>query len=467
MQRKRMKEVDEAPGKLPAQRHHFSSSFRLSLPPCFSARQGIRHMKIHLNNLPRVVIVGGGFGGLEAAKAMKHLNVRVTLLDRQNHHLFQPLLYQVATAALSPADIAQPLRGILHRQDNVEVILTNVEKVDPAAKKVLTSDGEVPYDFLVLAAGARHSYFGKDEWEKLAPGLKSLDDALEIRRRMLMAFEVAEKTADDAERRAALAFVIVGGGPTGVEMAGAIAEIARMTLRKDFRHIDPSQARVVLLDAAPRVLQAFVPELSESAKRQLEAIGVEVHVGTMVEKLEAEGVTPKGGEKIFARTIIWAAGNAASPLGASLAVPLDRQGRVIVNEDLSVPGHPEIFAIGDMAHFAPGGGDPLPGLSPVAMQEGRHVAKNIRIKLAGGWTEPFRYFDKGTMATIGTHRAVADAGFMRFSGFLAWLAWLFVHVLFLVSFRNKLSVVANWAYSYFTFGRGARLITGVKWANKR
>ncbi len=416
------------------------------------------------NSVPRVVIIGGGFGGLEAVKALRRVNVRVTLLDRQNHHLFQPLLYQVATAALSPADIAAPLRGILRRQENVEVILTNVEAIEPAMKTVVTSDGPIPYDFLILAAGARHSYFGNDEWEKYAPGLKSLDDALNIRRRMLMAFEIAEKTTDDAERRAAMTFVVVGAGPTGVEMAGAISEIARITLRKDFRHIDPAQTRVILLDAAPRVLPAFVPELSESAKRQLEAIGVEVRLNTMVEQLDADGVTPKGGGKIFARTLIWAAGNAASPLGASLGVPLDRQGRVIVREDLSVPGHPEVYVIGDQAHFATDGGSPLPGLSPVAMQQGRHVAENIRIKLAGGWTERFRYFDKGTMATIGTHAAVADAGFMRFSGFPAWLAWLFVHVVFLVSFRNKLIVLMSWAYSYFTFGRGARLITGVKWS---
>ena len=315
----------------------------------------------------------------------------------------------------TPADIRAAVARASRRA--IEV-LTNVRVI--SGEEVLTSDGEVPYDFLVLAAGARHSYFGKDEWEKLAPGLKSLDDALEIRRRMLMAFEVAEKTTDDAERRAALTFVIVGGGPTGVEMAGAIAEIARTTLRKDFRHIDPSQARVVLLDAAPRVLQAFVPELSESAKRQLEAIGVEVHVGTMVEKLEADGVTPKGGEKIFARTIIWAAGNAASPLGASLAVPLDRQGRVIVDEDLQRAGTSGVFAIGDMALSARGSGDPLPGALA------RHAGGPLRMReeypdqIAGGWTEPFRYFDKGTMATIGTHRAVADAGFMRLRGFLAW-----------------------------------------------
>ena len=420
-------------------------------------------MKVHQPSLPRVVIIGGGFGGLETAKALRNANVRVTLLDRQNHHLFQPLLYQVATAALSPADIAEPLRHILRKQENSEVILTEAQRVDTAAKKVITADGEVDYDYLVIAAGARHSYFGHEEWEKLAPGLKSLDDALEIRRRMLMSFEIAEKTEDPATRKAAMTFVVVGAGPTGVEMAGAIAEIARLTLVKDFRRIDPSQARVILLDFAQRVLPTFHPDLSESARKQLQRIGVEVRLGALVEQLTEEGVQLKDGEKIPARTLIWAAGNAASPLGASLGVPLDKQGRVIVNEDLSIPGHKEVFVIGDLAHFAVGGLPPLPGLSPVAMQQGRHVAKNIALLLIGGWTQRFTYFDKGTMATIGRHAAVADAGFIRFSGYIAWLAWLFVHIVFLVGFRNKLMVLFSWAYAYFTFGRGARLITGRAW----
>ena len=423
-------------------------------------------MKIHQRNLPRVVIIGGGFGGLEAAKALRKADVRVTLLDRQNHHLFQPLLYQVATAALSPADIAEPLRHILRKQENAEVILGEAERIDVHRKKVVTAEGELDYDFLIVAAGARHSYFGHEKWEKFAPGLKSLDDALEIRRRMLLAFEVAEKTDDDEERRAAMTFVIVGAGPTGVEMAGAVAEIARVTLVKDFRHIDSSQARVILLDSAPRVLQMLDPELSESARRQLFDIGVEVRPLTLVEKLSEEGVQIKGGEKIAARTIVWAAGNAASPLGASLGVPVDKQGRVIVRDDLSIPGHRDVFVIGDQAHFAPGGGAPLPGLSPVAMQQGRHAARNIRILLAGGWTEKFEYFDKGTMATIGRHRAVADAGFMRFSGLPAWLAWLFIHIIFLVGFRSKVMVLLSWAYAYVTYGRGARLITGRHWGSK-
>jgi NADH dehydrogenase len=423
-------------------------------------------MKIHQRNLPRVVIIGGGFGGLEAAKALRKVDVRVTLLDRNNHHLFQPLLYQVATAALSPADIAEPLRHILRRQENAEVILGEAERIDVHRKKVVLADGELDYDFLIVAAGARHSYFGHDKWEKIAPGLKSLEDALEIRRRMLLAFEIAERTDDDDERRAAMTFVVVGAGPTGVEMAGAIAEIARVTLVKDFRHIDSKQARIILLDSAPRVLQMFDPELSESARRQLFDIGVEVRSLTLVEKLTADGVQLKGGEKIAARTIVWAAGNMASPLGESLGVPLDKQGRVIVNEDLSIPGHREVFVIGDQAHFAPGGGTPLPGLSPVAMQQGRHAARNIRALLAGGWADKFEYFDKGTMATIGRNRAVADAGFMRFSGLPAWLAWLFVHIIFLVGFRNKLLVLINWTLAYVTYGRGARLITGRQWGTK-
>ncbi|MDQ3624015.1 MAG: NAD(P)/FAD-dependent oxidoreductase [Verrucomicrobiota bacterium] len=420
-------------------------------------------MTVHQRNLPRVVIVGGGFGGLAAAKALARVPVRVTLLDRQNHHLFQPLLYQVATAALSPADIAEPLRHIVRKQDNCEVILSEAQRVDVARKVLVSTDGDLPYDYLVLAAGARHSYFGQDHWEKFAPGLKSLDDALEIRRRMLLAFEIAEKTEDTAERTAALTFVIVGAGPTGVEMAGAISEIARVTLVRDFRHIDPAQAHVILVDAAPRVLPASVPELSESARRQLVDLGVDVRLAAPVENLDEQGVMFKGGEKIFARTIIWAAGNAASALGATLGVPLDRQGRVIVNNDLSIPGHPEVMVIGDLAHFAPGGAAPLPGLSPVAMQQGAHAARNIRLLLAGGWAKPFVYFDKGTMATIGRHRAVADLGFVHFSGFVAWLAWLFVHLIFLVGFRSKILVLFSWAYAYVTYGRGARLITGLQW----
>ena len=424
-------------------------------------------MKIHQRNLPRVVIIGGGFGGLEAAKALRKTDVRVTLLDRLNHHLFQPLLYQVATAAWSPADIAEPLRHILRHQENAEVLFGEAQRIDLDRKRVITADGEIDFDYLIISAGARHSYFGHDRWEKFAPGLKNLDDALEIRRRMLLAFEIAEKTDDDAERAAAMTFVVVGAGPTGVEMAGAIAEIARVTLVRDFRHIDSSQARVLLVEAAPRVLPPFTPDLSESARRQLFDIGVEVRLNTMVEKVSEEGVVFKGGEKIAARTIVWAAGNAASPLGASLGVPLDKQGRVIVKQDCSIPGRQDVFVIGDMANFAlPGDQQPLPALSPVAMQQGRHVARQIRILLAGGWTQRFEYLDKGTMATIGRNKAVADAGFMRLTGFPAWLAWLFVHVLFLVGFRNKLLVLMNWTWAYITYGRGARLITGRNWGSR-
>ena len=417
-------------------------------------------VQIHHRNLPRVVIVGGGFGGLAVARELRRERVRVTLIDRQNHHLFQPLLYQVATAALSPADIAEPLRHIVRGQKNCEVILAEVQSVDAARQVLHTDSGEVAYDYLVLAAGTRHSYFGHPEWEKFAPGLKSLDDALDIRRRMLLAFELAEKTNDDAERRAAMTFIVVGGGPTGVEMAGAIAEIAKETMIHDFRHIDSSHARVLLLDNSAQVLTSFGPELGECARRQLFDIGVEVRLGNPVAEVTADGVVMKNGEVIPAKTIIWAAGNSASPLGASLGVPLDRAGRVIIDPDCRVPGQSRIFAIGDMAHFAPEGGNPLPGLAPVAMQQGRHTAQNLRKLLAGGWTQPFEYFDKGSMATIGRYRAVADAGFLRFTGFPAWCAWLLIHLIFLVSFRSKIGVMLSWGYTYLVFGRKARIITG-------
>ncbi|MEO6741381.1 MAG: NAD(P)/FAD-dependent oxidoreductase [Chthoniobacteraceae bacterium] len=422
-------------------------------------------MNIHHRNLRRVVIIGGGFGGLEAAKALRKAGVRVTVLDRQNHHLFQPLLYQVAAAALSPADIAEPLRHILRNQENAEVILTEVKSIETAHKRVITADGPVEYDYLIVAAGARHSYFGRDDWEKFAPGLKSLDDALNIRQRMLMAFEIAEKTEDDAEREAAMTFVVVGGGPTGVEMSGAIAEIARVTLIKDFRHIDSSEARVFLIESGPEILQAFSGELSESGLKQLTGLGVEVRLNKKVEAITEAGVTLTGGEKIAANTVVWAAGNAASPLGTSLGVPLDRPGRVIVNEDCSIPGHAEVFVIGDQAHFAIGEGRLLPGLSPVAMQQGRHVARNIVALLRGQPTSRFEYHDKGSMATIGRNAAVAEMGSIRISGFVAWLAWLFVHIIFLVGFRNRIAVLFNWAYAYLTYGRGARLITSRQTGN--
>ncbi|MEO8350987.1 MAG: NAD(P)/FAD-dependent oxidoreductase [Chthoniobacteraceae bacterium] len=417
-------------------------------------------MKIYHRNLPRVVVVGGGFGGLTAVQALKRAHLRVTLVDRQNHHLFQPLLYQVATAALSPSDIGEPLRRIVRHQDNCEVLLENVREVKAAEKKLITDSGEIPYDYLVLATGARHTYFGHDEWEKFAPGLKSMDDALEIRRRMLIAFEHAEMFTDDAERRAALTFVVVGGGPTGVEMAGAISEIARQTLIHDFRHIDAGSARVILIDGGDRLLSAYVPELSESARRQLYDIGVEVRLGARAAEVDAAGVTLHDGSRIPAKTVVWAAGNAASPVGRTLGVPTDRMGRVIVNPDLSIPDHPEIFVIGDLAHVRGEGGDSLPGVAPVAMQQGRHVAKNIVRLAAGGWSNEFVYNDRGSMATIGRYAAVADLNFARFTGFPAWLAWLFIHLVFLVSFRSKIGVLFSWGYTYLVFGRKARLITG-------
>jgi NADH dehydrogenase len=407
---------------------------------------------------PRVVIIGAGFGGLEAAKKLSGEAVQVTVVDRTNYHLFQPLLYQVATAALSPADIAAPVRAILSKSKNMEVILAEVQSIDVGARKVKMVDGELDYDYLILATGARHSYFGHPEWEKLAPGLKSLEDAVEIRRRILMAFEYAEKISDEAARKAAMTFVIIGGGPTGVEMAGAIAEIARYTLAKDFRHIDPSQARVVLVESEPRVLAAFPEDLQISAMRQLVDLGVEVRTGIHATNLSEQGLQV-GDEFIPCRVKIWAAGNNASFVGHSLGAPIDRVGRVIVNKDLTIPGHPEVQVIGDLANFSYQTGQPLPGVSPVAMQQGRHAARNVLAMIDGGKPQPFWYFDKGSMATIGRNKAVADLKLVHLSGIPAWLAWLFVHVIFLVGFRNRLAVLFQWAWAYFSFNKGARLIT--------
>jgi NADH dehydrogenase len=407
---------------------------------------------------PRVIIIGAGFGGLEAAKKLACKDVQVTVIDRTNYHLFQPLLYQVATAALSPADIAAPVRAVLSKCKNVEVILAEVESVDVEAKKVKTVDLEFDYDYLILATGARHSYFGHNEWEKLAPGLKSLEDAIELRRRILMAFEYAEKITDEAARRAAMNFVIIGGGPTGVEMAGAIAEISRHTLAKNFRHIDPSQARVILIEGEPRLLAAYPEDLSESARKQLVDLGVEVRTSTRATNLTDAGVQI-GNEFIPCRVKIWAAGNNASFVGKTLGVPVDRVGRVVVNEDLTIPGHPEVQVIGDLANFPHQTGEPLPGISPVAMQQGRHAARNVLAKIKGRQPQRFRYWDKGTMATIGRNKAVADLKFMHLSGLPAWLAWLFVHIVFLVGFRNRLLVLIQWAWAYLTFDKGARLIT--------
>jgi len=407
---------------------------------------------------PRVVIIGAGFGGLEAAKKLAGEGVRVTMVDRTNYHLFQPLLYQVATAALSPADIAAPVRAILSKSKNMEVILAEVESIDVNAKKVRMVVEELDYDYLIVATGARHSYFGHPEWEKLAPGLKSLEDAVEIRRRILLAFEYAERISDEAARKAAMTFVVIGGGPTGVEMAGAIAEIARYTLAKDFRHIDPSQARVILVEADPWVLAAFPNDLQISARKQLVDLGVEVRTGIHATNLSEEGLQV-GDEFIPCRVRIWAAGNNASFVGHSLGAPIDRVGRVIVNKDLTIPDHPEVQVIGDLANFSHQTGQPLPGVSPVAMQQGRHAAHNILAMIDGRKPQRFWYFDKGSMATIGRNKAVADLKLIHLSGIPAWLAWLFVHIIFLVGFRNRLAVLFQWAWAYFSFNKGARLIT--------
>jgi NADH dehydrogenase len=415
-------------------------------------------MENTLREMPHVVIIGAGFGGLQAAKKLACKDVRVTVIDRTNYHLFQPLLYQVATAALSPADIAAPVRAVLSKCRNVAVILAEVQSVDVGAKKIKTNDMEIGYDFLILATGARHSYFGHNEWEKLAPGLKSLEDAIELRRRLLLAFEYAEKMTDDAARKAAMTFVIIGGGPTGVEMAGAIAEISRHTLARDFRHIDPSQARVILIEGEPRLLAAFPEDLSASALKQLVDLGVEVRTATRATNLTEAGVEV-GNEFIPCRVKIWAAGNNASFVGKSLGMPIDRVGRVMVNDDLTIPGHLEVQVIGDLANFSHQTGEPLPGVSPVAMQQGRHAARNVLAMIQGRKPQRFHYWDKGNIATIGRNKAVADLKFVHLSGLPAWLAWLFVHIVFLVGFRNRFLVLFQWAWAYFTFDKGARLIT--------
>jgi NADH dehydrogenase len=428
-----------------------SSNEKASLPTVSSSNEKA--------SLPVVVIIGGGFAGLSAAKALAHAPVKIILIDRSNHHLFQPLLYQVATAELSPADIAQPIRGILRNQPNVRVILDEVKQINPESREVITEDLTFKYDYLIVAAGARHHYFGNDQWEDHAPGLKSIKDALEIRRRVLLSFEVAEKASNDEERRQALTFVIVGAGPTGVEMAGAISELARFTLRSDFRHIDPTSARVILVEAAPRVLPPFDPSLSESALRQLKDLHVEVLLNSAVTRL-AEGEVDVNKQVIKTRTVIWAAGNKASPLAAMLGGETDRQGRVKVNPDLTIPGRPEIQAIGDMIAASYDGGKPVPGVSPAAMQAGRHAAKNIERQLRGEPPLPWNYFDKGSMATIGRYKAVASVAGMKFSGHLAWLAWVFVHLIFLIGFRNRVFVFWQWAWAHVNYAKGARLITG-------
>jgi NADH dehydrogenase len=414
---------------------------------------------------PHVVIVGGGFGGLYAARALAGRPVRVTLLDRRNHHLFQPLLYQVATAALNPADIATPLRSILRRAPNVTVFLAEVEAVDLAARRLILDQGQMDYDALVLATGAGNSYFGHDDWEALAPSLKTLEDALEIRRRVLLAYEEAERERDGAEQRALLTSVVIGGGPTGVELAGALAEISRETIARDFRLIDPTKAHIVLLEGGPRVLPGFPEPLPGRAAAALARIGVEVRTGAMVTRVTPDAVW-LGGEQIRARTVLWAAGVAAAPLTRTLGVPLDRAGRVVVERDLSIPGHPEAFAIGDVAAFLGDDGRALPGVAPVAIQQGRVVADNVLRRLDGRATAAFRYRDRGTMATIGRAAAVAVVGRLRLSGLPAWLAWLFVHIAFLIGFRNRFLVLFQWAWAYMSWQRGARLITR-PWRPKR
>jgi NADH dehydrogenase len=411
------------------------------------------------HRLPRVIIVGGGFGGLYAARAFRRAQVELLLLDRTNYHLFQPLLYQVATATLAPTDITAPIRHLLRKQRNTTVLMESVASVDLARHVVRTEGGhEHPYDYLVLAAGARHAYFGHPEWESIAPGLKSIDDAVEVRRRILTAFERAETTDDPAERDAWLTFVIVGGGPTGVEMAGMVPTIAKHALRDDFRHFDPQRARAILLEGGPRLLPTYPPNLSERARGDLTGLGVDVRTGTLVTGIEP-GVVRVGDEEIRARTIVWAAGNAASPLGKELGVPTDRAGRVQVEPDLSIPGHPEVFVIGDMA-AASSRGKPVPGVAPAAMQMGAHAAQNVRHDLEQRPRKAFVYRNKGDLATIGRHRAIADFGRLQVAGSLAWWFWLFLHIMYLAGFRNRVSVLIEWAYSYFTYARGARLITG-------
>ena len=411
---------------------------------------------------PRVVIIGGGFGGIAAAGALKRANVDITLIDRTNHFIFQPLLYQVATAALAPSDITAPIRWILRKQRNTEVLLAEAREIDIERRVVRVDDElrELPYDYLIVAPGARHHYFGHDEWEPYAPGLKAIEDASEIRRRFLLAYEKAEKTEDMRERDELLTFVIVGGGPTGVELSGAIPFIAKKALASEFRRVDTRRTRVILVEAGPRILPSFPEDLAEHAARDLTDLGVEVRVNTMVTGVGADGISV-GGEKIRARTVFWAAGNKASPLGKLLGCPLDNAGRVKVNDDLSVPGHSEIFAIGDLATIVQDG-RMVPWVCPAALQQGKFAARSIIQDLRREPRKKFHYFNKGDLATIGRSRAIADFGRVKFTGRLAWYLWLFVHIMYLVGFRNRIVVFIEWAYSYFTYQAGVRLITDVE-----
>ncbi len=415
----------------------------------------------------RVVIVGAGFGGLNAATSLARADVRITVVDQKNHHTFQPLLYQVATAGLSPGEIAEPIRSILSRHKNVEVLMAEVTGFDLERRLVRTSEEEVPYDSLIVAAGASHAYFGHEEWEPIAPGLKTIEDAIEIRRRVLLAFELAERRAAAGEPAEPLQFVVVGAGPTGVELAGTLAEICRHALANDFRAIDPRRTRIHLLEGGPRVLPTYPEDLSRSAQEQLQRLGVEVHTSTMVTNVEP-GIISMGQSRMQADVILWAAGVAASPLGKKLGAPVDRAGRVLVQPDLSIANHPEVFVIGDLAALKDASGKMLPGVAPVAILEGRFVAKVIRREIERGAASngepearpPFRYRDKGSLATIGRAAAIAQFGKIHISGFMAWLAWLFIHIFFLIGLQNRVLVLIQWAWSYFTYERGARLITG-------
>ncbi len=411
--------------------------------------------------MKRVVILGGGFAGLNAAKDLRRARVAVTLVDRHNHHLFQPMLYQVATAALSPGDIASPIRSVLRENRNTEVLLDEADSVDLEHRSVHLASGRIlAYDYLLIATGARHSYFGRDDWERLAPGLKELEDAFAVRRRILLAFEQAEQETDPAVREALLTFVIVGAGPTGVEVAGALAEIKSYTLERDFRNINPREAKVIVMEGGARVLPSYPAELSDKARKTLERLGVDVRTDTMVTDIRPDGVTTNTGDTP-ARTVIWAAGNVASPLLRTLGIPLDRQGRAPVEPDCSLAGHPEVFVLGDAAAFSEEG-RLLPGVCPVAIQMGKYAASVIRQEASStrpGPRRPFHYFDKGQLAVIGRGRAVADIGRAHFSGFIAWLLWIFVHIFFLIGFRNRVIVLLEWGISYFTYSRGARLIT--------
>jgi len=418
------------------------------------------------DSLPHIVVIGAGFGGLTFCQKFPAGRARITLIDRQNHHLFQPLLYQVATAGLSAVDIAQPIRAIFGNRPDFEVVMAEVTGLDLAARRVVHARGALTYDYLVVAAGGMTSYFGHPEWEQFAPGLKTLDDALAIRRRVLLSFERAETEPDPVKRDAAMTIVVIGGGPTGVELAGTFAELTRTVLNRDFAHIDPSKARVILLEGSPRVLAAYPPELSASAQRQLEHLGVEVRTATRVEAITA-GQVVAGGQTLRSDNIVWGAGVAAVPLARQLGMESDRAGRVKVRPDLSVPGHPEVFVVGDLISLVDAQGVTVPGVAQGAIQTGAHVARLIDRELggkrpAGGEREPFVYHDKGNMATIGRSAAVAEIGRFRFSGFPAWIAWLGIHLLFLIGFRNKLSVLIQWTYSYFTYRRGARVISGVE-----